>query len=49
MPLAEPVLQLGSALPFFEAGALSNVPLDLQLMQGDWALIETPDPARATR
>jgi len=46
MPSAAPVLQLVSALPFFEASALPNAPLDLQLMQGDCALIETPDPAR---
>lgn len=46
MPRAEPVLQLVSALPFFEASALPNAPLDLQLMRGDCALIEASDPAR---
>ncbi len=46
MSQAEPVLQLVSALPFFEASALPNVPLDLTLMPGECALIETPDPAR---
>lgn len=45
---AEAVLQLVSALPFFEAGALPHVPLDLCLGRGDCALVETPDPARAT-
>ena len=48
MPRAEPVLRLASALPFFEASALPNVPLDLALMPGDCALIEIPDPERAT-
>ena len=48
MSQAEPVLQLLSALSFFEASALPNAPLDLQLAQGECALIETPDPARTT-
>jgi phospholipid/cholesterol/gamma-HCH transport system ATP-binding protein len=48
MPSAEPVLQLVSALPFSEESALPNAALDLCLMPGDCALIETPDPARAT-
>ncbi len=48
MPQSEPVLRLLSALPLFEAGALPNVPLDLELMPGDCALIETFDPARTT-
>jgi phospholipid/cholesterol/gamma-HCH transport system ATP-binding protein len=48
MSQAEPVLHLASALPFFEMSALPNAPLDLTLMPGDCALIETADPARAT-
>jgi phospholipid/cholesterol/gamma-HCH transport system ATP-binding protein len=44
----EAVLQLVSALPLFEASALPHVPLDLRLAGGDCALIETPDPVRAT-
>ncbi len=48
MPQAGPVLRLVSALPFFDAGALPNVPLDLELMPGDCALIETFDPERTT-
>ncbi len=48
MPQAEPVLHLASALPFPEDSALPNVPLDLRLMPGECALIETPDPARST-
>jgi len=48
VPRAEPVLRLLSALPLFEAGVLPNVPLDLELMPGDCALIETFDPARTT-
>ena len=46
MPLAKPVLQLVSALPFFEDSALSNASFDLQLMPGECALIETSDMAR---
>jgi len=48
MPQAEPVLRLASALPLFEAGALPDAPLDLLLMPGDCALVETPDIERAT-
>jgi len=48
MPDAEAVLQLVSALPLFEASALPRVPLDLCLTRGDCALVESPDPARAT-
>ncbi len=52
MPQAEPVLRLVSALPSFDSGfdtgALPNVPLGLELMPGDCALIEAPDPAGAT-
>jgi phospholipid/cholesterol/gamma-HCH transport system ATP-binding protein len=48
MSQVAPVLQLTSALPFFDASALPNVPLDLQLMPGDCAVIETSDPARTT-
>lgn len=44
----EPVLHLAAALPFSEDSALPNVPLDLRLMPGECALIETPDPARST-
>jgi phospholipid/cholesterol/gamma-HCH transport system ATP-binding protein len=47
MPRDEPVLELLSALPFFEESALPNVPLDLRLMPGDCVLIETYDPDRA--
>lgn len=47
MPPAEPVLRLAAALPP-EDGALPNVPLDLLLMPGECALIETPDPERGT-
>ena len=43
----DPVLHLAAALPP-EDGALPNVPLDLRLMPGECALIETPDPARST-
>lgn len=52
MPQTEPVLRLASALPLFDSsfdtGALPNVPLDLMLMPGECALIETFDPGRAT-
>ncbi len=48
MSQAEPILQLSSALAFFEASALPNVAFDLALMPGECALIETPDPAHAT-
>ncbi len=48
MPQAGPALRLASALPFFEASALPNAPLDLELMPGECALIETPDTARMT-
>ncbi len=44
----QPVLELLSALPFFEESTLPNVALDLRLMQGECALIETHDPERAT-
>ena len=47
MPPAEPVLHLAAALPP-EDGALPNVPLDLRLMPGECALIETLDPERGT-
>lgn len=45
---AKPVLQLVSALAFIEDSALPNAPLDLQLMPGECAVIETSDPARTT-
>ena len=48
MPQAKPVLRLAAALPVFDASALPNVPLDLQLMPGECALIETSDPARVS-
>ncbi len=48
MPQAEPVLSLVSALPLFEESALPDAPLDLALMSGDCALVETPDTERAT-
>jgi phospholipid/cholesterol/gamma-HCH transport system ATP-binding protein len=47
MPRDEPVLELLSALPFFEESSLPNAALDLRLMPGDCALIETHDPERA--
>ncbi len=43
-----PVLELLSALPFFDDSALPNARLELRLMPGDCALIETQDPQRAT-
>ena len=46
MPDAQPVLQLLSALPFIEATELPNSRLDLRLMQGECALVETYNPAR---
>ena len=48
MPETKPVLHLASALPFFEESALPNAPLDLQLMPGECALIETADTDRTT-
>ncbi len=47
MPQAEPVLHLAAALPPDDS-VLPNVPLDLRLMPGECALIETPDPERST-
>ena len=50
MPVArtQPVLELLSALPFFEDSVLPNRPLDLRLMPGECALIEAHDLERAT-
>ena len=42
------ILELHGALSFFEESALPNVPLGLQLMPGDCALIETYDTDRAS-
>ena len=42
-----PVLELLSALPYFDDSALPNARLELRLMPGDCALIETHDPQRA--
>ena len=42
-----PVLHLAAAMSL-EDSALPNVPLDLRLMPGECALIETLDPARST-
>src|ERR1700712_6113951 len=47
MPGDEPVLEVVSALSFFEESALPNAPLNLRLMPGDCALIETHDTERA--
>ena len=44
----QPVLELVSALPFFEASVLPNRPLDLRLMPGECALVEAHDPERVT-
>ena len=43
-----PVLELLSALPFFDESALPNARIELRLMPGDCALIETQDPQRAS-
>ena len=43
-----PVLEVAAALSFFEESALPNTPLDLRLMRGECALIETHDIDRAS-
>jgi len=47
MSVIEPVLELRAALSFFEESSLPNTPLDLRLMPGNCALIETHDMERA--
>ena len=42
------VLELDAALSFFEESALPNTPLDLRLMRGECALIESHDTDRAS-
>jgi phospholipid/cholesterol/gamma-HCH transport system ATP-binding protein len=43
-----PVLELLSALPFLDDSALPNARLELRLMPGDCALIESHDPQRTS-
>ncbi len=44
----QPILELLSALSFFEESALPNTPLELRLMPGECVLIEAHDPERAS-